>query len=499
MAEHNWNSWSQRLREEFLDTTETLWHNEVSANHYVAKILIGTAVLDLVFLALSLLGVFSIGRRAMFATLGQAFFELMIPALICLYFKGEKKWLKVLMMISYAIVFARIEMTLGHNVVLCLLFPVVLSIRYYSRPLTSMTACLTLFLSGFAEYLGVAKGLGRLNLNMVSLPEGTVLTFPEDMLLRNAVPLDAIDHSVLWFHTLRHDFLPKMILFVMISFVCAEIARRGRMMILEQKAETAKSERLATELNLAREIQANILPNLFPAFPERKEFDIYASMTPAKEVGGDFYDFFMVDEDHLAMLIADVSDKGIPAAMFMMASKIIINNVSKLGYEDPGKILELSNNQIVSNNPAEMFVTVWLGILDIRTGVIRAANAGHEWPCVMHKGTGFERLKDKHGIVLGGLEGIRYKSYDIPLNPGDAVFVYTDGAVEAENSKEEMYGMNRLLEALNQNPDGTAKELIENVIHSIEDFVKDASQFDDTTMLALRYLGPVTMSPEQKD
>ncbi len=489
MTEHNKNSWMGRLREEFLDTTETLWNNEVSANLYVAKIMIGTAVLDLLFLVLSYVGVFSIGRKIMLLTLGQAFLELTIPALICFYFKGAKKWLKVLLMVCYTIVFARLEMTLGHNVILCLVFPLVLSIRYYSRPLTTMTAVLTLILSGFAEYFGVAKGLGRLNLNMVSLPAGTVMTFPENMMLRDAVPMEAIDYNELWLHTLRHDFLPKMILFIMIAFVCAEIARRGRKAIFDQKAETAKTERLSTELNLARDIQANILPNLFPAFPEREEFDIYASMVPAKEVGGDFYDFFMIDEDHLAMLIADVSDKGIPAAMFMMASKIIINNVSKLGYEDPGKILELSNRQIVSNNPAEMFVTVWLGILDVRTGLIRAANAGHEWPCVMHKGIGFERMKDKHGMVLGGLDGSRYRSYDIPLNPGDAVYVYTDGVPEAKNAQDEMFGNERMVEALNRNPDGTAQELVENVRQAIAEFVKDAQQFDDTTMLALRYQG----------
>ena len=484
-------SWAQRLREEFLDTTETLWNNEVSSNLYVAKIMMYTAVLDLLFLVLSVFGVFTIRKNTMIMTLGMAFLELVIPALLCYHFKGKKKWLKILLIACYTIVLARIEMTLGHNVVLCLAFPVVLSIRYYSRYLTSMTAALTLFLSGFAEYFGVAKGLGRLNLNMVSLPGGTVLTFPGDMLLRDAVPLDAIDYNQLWLHTLRHDFLPRTILFVMIAIICTEIARRGRQAILDQKAETAKTERLSTELDLARDIQANVLPNLFPAFPEREEFDIYASMSPAKEVGGDFYDFFMIDEDHLAMLVADVSDKGIPAAMFMMASKIIINNVSKLGYEDPGKILEVSNNQIVSNNPAEMFVTVWLGILDVRTGLIKAANAGHEWPCVMHKGSGFTRMKDRHGMVLGGLYGSRYRTYDIPLNAGDAVYVYTDGVLEANNAEEEQFGTERLVEALNRNPDGSAKELIDNVSQAIAEFVKDAPQFDDTTMLAVCYRGPV--------
>jgi serine phosphatase RsbU (regulator of sigma subunit) len=393
------------------------------------------------------------------------------------------------MVACYTLVFAEIATILGHNVTICLLFPVILSVRYYSSPLTTCTAGLTVLLSGFSEYYGVARAFGRLNLNLVSLPAGTVLTFAEDSLLRNVIPTEAIDYRLLWRTTLTQEFLPKIILFLMVAFICTEIAKRGRQAILDQKAETAKTERLATELNLASDIQANMLPNLFPAFPEREEFDIYASMVPAKEVGGDFYDFYMIDDRHLAMLIADVSDKGIPAAMFMMASKIIINNVSKLGHDDPGRILEISNQQIVSNNPAEMFVTVWLGILDIETGLIRASNAGHECPCVMHKGEGFTLLKDRHGMVLGGLEFSKYKTYEIQLNAGDAIFVYTDGVAEATNAKEEFYGTGRLLDALNVNPDATAKELLENVKVSMAAFVQDAAQFDDTTMLSLRYHG----------
>ena len=174
----------------------------------------------------------------------------------------------------------------------------------------------------------------------------------------------------------------------------------------------------------------------------------------------------------------------------MMATMILLDNNAMLG-KSPAEILTSANRSICSNNREEMFVTVWLGILDVRTGLIKAANAGHEWPCVIHKGSGFTRMKDRHGMVLGGLYGSRYRTYDIPLNAGDAVYVYTDGVLEANNAEEEQFGTERLVEALNRNPDGSAKELIDNVSQAIAEFVKDAPQFDDTTMLAVCYRGPV--------
>jgi len=252
---------------------------------------------------------------------------------------------------------------------------------------------------------------------------------------------------------------------------------------------TAEKERVSVELQLSHDIQVNMLPNIFPAFPERSEFDIYATMLPAKEVGGDFYDFYLVDDCHLAMVIADVSGKGIPAAMFMMASKIIVNNISTMGVSDPAKILEATNRQIAMNNPAEMFVTMWLGILNINTGRLVASNAGHEYPFVMRAGKGFEMLKDKHGFVLGGIDGSRYHDYEIQLEPGDAIFVYTDGVSEATNDENELFGTNRLAQALNRAPDVSCKDLLANVKQAVDEFVEDAPQFDDTTMLALRYNG----------
>ncbi len=249
---------------------------------------------------------------------------------------------------------------------------------------------------------------------------------------------------------------------------------------------TAEKERVSTELALATRIQADMLPSIFPAFPDRPEFDLYAAMNPAREVGGDFYDYYLVDDDHLCLVIADVSGKGVPAALYMMAAKIILANNAMAG-KSPARILEDTNAAICSNNREEMFITVWLGILTISTGKMTAANAGHEYPVICRNGGRFELIRDKHGFVIGGVDGIRYKEYDFTLEHGDKLFLYTDGVPEATDASEKMFGTERMIAALNENPDGEPREIMEQVKREVNAFVKDAEQFDDLTMLCLEY------------
>ena len=251
---------------------------------------------------------------------------------------------------------------------------------------------------------------------------------------------------------------------------------------------TAERERVSTELSLATRIQAAFIPHIFPPFPDRSEFDIYAVMDPAKEVGGDFYDFFFIDEDHLGLVMADVSGKGVPAALFMMVSKIILQSCAMLG-RGPAEILTKTNEAICSNNQEGMFVTVWMGILEISTGKLRAANAGHEYPVVKLGDGGFALLKDKHGFVIGGMGGVRYREYELQLSPGDKLFLYTDGVPEATNAKNELFGSERMIAALNEDPNAGPEEVLKNVRRAVDDFVEDAEQFDDLTMLCLAYRG----------
>ena len=251
---------------------------------------------------------------------------------------------------------------------------------------------------------------------------------------------------------------------------------------------TAEKERIDTELNLATNIQAGMLPDKFPAFPDRKDFDIYASMTPAKEVGGDFYDFFMIDENRLGIVMADVSGKGVPAALFMMHSKILLKSYT-LMKQSPKAALEEVNRQICENNPEDMFVTVWLGVLDLKTGVFTAANAGHEKPALKQPGGSFELFIDKHGIMVGYMDGVRFREYEMSLEKGAKLFLYTDGVAEATNAQEELFGTDRMIEALRTAEDKSPKEILAAVDSAIDAFVADAPQFDDLTMLCIEYNG----------
>ena len=257
----------------------------------------------------------------------------------------------------------------------------------------------------------------------------------------------------------------------------------------EVKQVTAEKERIGAELGMAKAIQASQLPHLFPAFPDRREFDIYASMTPAKEVGGDFYDFFLLDEDHIVLVMADVAGKGVPAALFMMVSRILIRNRIQNG-ESPSEALANVNEQLLESNEAEMFVTVWLAVLEISTGKGVVSNAGHEHPVLHRAGGQFELIKYRHSAVVGVFPGIKYEEHTFELHPGDSLFVYTDGVAEAENEEEELYGTERLLRALNRDPECTPEQILENVRGDIRTFVKDAEQFDDVTMMCLKYIGP---------
>lgn len=247
-------------------------------------------------------------------------------------------------------------------------------------------------------------------------------------------------------------------------------------------------DRLDKELQLAADIQISMLPTVFPAFPDRTEFDLYASMVPAKEVGGDFYDFFLVDADHLALVIADVSGKGIPAALFMMMSKGLIRNMLMTGC-GPAAALERVNQQLCERNSSMMFVTVWAAVVELSTGRGTACNAGHENPALRRAGGDFEMLKYRHSMFLGVNKKAVYENRGFVLAPGDCVFVYTDGVPEASDADSGMFGEGRLTAALNADPDAPPEELIGRMHAEVNRFVGDAPRFDDITMLCVKYRG----------
>ena len=257
-------------------------------------------------------------------------------------------------------------------------------------------------------------------------------------------------------------------------------------------------DRLDEELKLAGDIQLNMLPMNFPAFPDRTEFDLYASMTPAKEVGGDFYDFFLIDRDHLALVIADVSGKGIPASLFMMVSRTLIKNQLMSG-SDPAEALKKVNLQLCERNSSMVFVTVWLAVLDLSTGKGMACNAGHEDPCLRRADGDFELIKYKHGMFAGVMESARYQNREFELHPGDCIFVYTDGVPEANNALNDMFGTERMIATLNEDPDAAPEKLIRRIHGAVDAFAGGADQFDDITMLCLKYYSSRETKEEQAE
>lgn len=268
---------------------------------------------------------------------------------------------------------------------------------------------------------------------------------------------------------------------------------------MEERIETSREdlvrvttdrERIASELHIAHSIQTSMLPTIFPPFPERREFDLFACMKPAREVGGDFYDFYLIDDDHLALVMADVSGKGVPAALFMVIAKTLIKDRTLAG-GTPAEILEFVNERLCENNSMEMFVTVWLGILTISTGELIAANAGHEYPILRSPDGTFSILKDAHSMPIATLDGLSYskKQYRLLLEKGSGLFLYTDGCPEAVNEQNEPFGTSRLLQVLNDHSEASVEELPALVNASVRDFCRKALQFDDITLLYLKYKG----------
>ena len=251
---------------------------------------------------------------------------------------------------------------------------------------------------------------------------------------------------------------------------------------------TAEKERIGAELTIANQIQADMLPRIFPAFPDRREFDIYATMTPAKEVGGDFYDFFLLDDDRLGLVMADVSGKGVPAALFMVIAKTLIKNRAQMG-GSPAEVLQYVNEQLCEGNDAELFVTVWFAILNVKTGKGVAANAGHEHPAIRRADGQYELVVYRHSPAVAVMPGMRFKEHEFELRPGDSLFVYTDGVTEATNAGNQLFGTDRMLAALNRDSSASPEAILHAVRRDIDAFVGSAPQFDDITMLGLQFMG----------
>ena len=470
-------------------SSDELFHEtEIKANKLGESILIVTSVLLLIVFILTWLGLFLLSIESVFAPCVNGMIATLIIVIICRVVKYDVWWLKYVLLTGITLIYAGLDTMLTHKTAILMVIPVIFASRYFSRSLTAYTAVLSVISFAVSAYLGATRGL--IDLNIVTMEAGTQMTATGGF-LGDAIINAGVSDAMLQRNTLLFNFIPKWMMFTIAALISINITKTGRQMVIEQHDKDMKAERINTELALATKIQADALPNTFPAFPNKMEIDLYASMEPAKEVGGDFYDFYMIDEDHIALAIADVSGKGIPAALFMMVSKIMMENINK-NTSNPALVLEQLNNELCNANYEEMFVTVWLAILEVSSGKLIAANAGHEYPIIKNGEGKYELYKDKHGFVIGGMEGMKYTNYEIQLKKDSKIFIYTDGLPEATNSNEELLGTDKIVETLNNNIEATPEETLMKMHETVDQFVQDAPQFDDLTMLCLHYKGKKT-------
>lgn len=449
---------------------KALLENEAEANQYAAKCLAVCAGVGALAWLFNLLGIFIIPAKIMNIGMPFTILFFLLPALLCKLTGGTPLWLKYVIVICGIISIFILSSAMPKHGVLAWAVPLALSCHYYSKKLTKLTLISSWILFSASIYLGMYIGEGDLNL---------LVTEP---VIENRV----ITGKMLYEASLFFVF-PRALILLGLSSICTTVAGRTRRLLEKQIKDSEERQRISTELDVATRIQADMLPCIFPAFPDRPEFDIYASMNPAKEVGGDFYDFFMVDETHLALVIADVSGKGVPAALFMVIGKTLIKDHTKPNV-DLGDVFSEVNDLLCESNNEGLFITAFEGILNLVTGEFRFVNAGHELPFIAKSGGTYEPHKLRAGFVLAGMENTKYQSGSIHLSPGDKIFQYTDGVTEATNKDHELYGMKRLADILAQNTDKKPAELLPAIKADIDAFVGEAPQFDDITMLCVEYL-----------
>lgn len=452
--------------------------NEEQANIYVANCLrIATGIVLLIWF-LNVIRVFITDLSLVNVVMPIGVVFLSVPAFMVLKMKVQGSWVKYMCLSCFIVGVAVLYIGLTFQAILAWIPPIALSRHYYSKTATKFTFIATLIAMLISIYIGAIFGVVDGNMFGIFY---TFDSIQERMLFITSTLVNG--HSI-YYRIFINFYLPRVFVLIVVYIVCLALSERTHSILIEQGKDLSEKNRIRNELAIATKIQDSMLPNVFPPFPERSEIDIYASMSPSKEVGGDFYDFFFIDDDHLALVIADVSGKGVPAAMFMMSTKIIIKNMAKRE-KLPSKILSETNKQLCIANEGDMFVTVWLGVYEVSSGKLTACNAGHEYPILKQEDETYTIFKDKHGFVLGGMENVKYRDYEVQLKQGDVLFVYTDGVPEAIDKETQAYGMDRLLHVLNKNKSLELKDILNSVNEDVQSFSEGMPQFDDTTMLAI--------------
>lgn len=478
------------------DVSSVLWENEIDANQNVTMVIYVSVAIFLVLSSFILAGIFSIPDTISEFILFGNIMLLATAATLARASHYDKPWIKYMLLLTLVFTFAAVYAIYTDEIPFFVIIPMVISCRYYSRRLTAIIAGASLICFVAAEIYSINRG--DVDLSLMELYPGTVITVGEETWLYDLMKDVPYNEKAMLWNTLVYSVFIKVSISLIVLYFCMTIADRGKKMLIKQQRLTEETASVNRELNIASNIQNSALPNRFPAFPEHSEFDIFASMNTAREVGGDFYDFFFVDDDHLAIVIGDVSGKGVPASLFMMTSRTLIKTHARVSKRTPADILYATNEAISEDNREHMFVTVWLGILEVSSGKLTYADAGHERLLLRDNGEWKYRDKQYSGVGIGmfdpeKLERLPAKcqlvNQTIQLRPGDMILQYTDGVTEAKDGEGGFFGTERLLSICKEFSGDSPGELLTQIKESIDAFVKDEPQSDDITMLGLIYAG----------
>ena len=462
-----------------MEQTDLFAHNEEQANKYSALCLLVAAGIATIMWLLNVLGFFIVDDLSMNISMSVGIVFLLAPYLLVRSQKFSGGWIKYVLMLCFLTGLGAMSAVLSIQTILVWACPIILSCHYYKPKFTIFSFVGALIFMMVSFLISIYIGVWDANIMHSDQP----IRLISQRIAYIAAKAEAGDNIPL--RAMSFYYLPRAVILLVTTIISTMLSTRTHRLLVKQSEITRTAARISAELSVGSRIQMSFLPSM-EDFQNRQEFKISASMTPAKEVGGDFFDCFMVDPRHLAIVVADVSGKGVPAALFMATSKTILKEHTRPGM-DLGQVFTESNRLLCESNSEELFLTAFEGVLDLDTGEFQYVNAGHEIPFLYHRDGSFEPFKIRPGFVLAGMEGMKYKSGTIFLQDGDKFFQYSDGVTEATDSHNSLFGMDRLKNSLNSSSHLEPEAILKAVKSDIDEFQKSAPQFDDITMLCLEF------------
>jgi len=473
---------------------ETLKRNEINANKSLAIGSLFTAGVLLILFILYVTGAFYVSPKALVNI--YVSFPILFVLLVSAFFTSrtrlvENPRFKYGLIIQYILVMFVLNVLLPKHAIMGWALSLVMMTHYYNPKVSIFTFISIAILMFVAIYLGMLYGEWDANLMGGSGQFGKIIIDGVEIDIDNATYEQRVSYLAYlrdngdnrFLKAFLYYYLPRLLILGLITQTCYLLSGRASRLLKEETEQAKRNQKLEGELEVAKSIQDSVLPrsNL-----ETTRENVYAIMDPAKEIGGDFYDYFYIDNNHMAFVIADVSGKGIPGALFIMKAEALIKSLALTLKTDTAHIMERSNFSLCQNNESNMFVTCWLGILDLSNGELRYTNAGHTDP-LLSTSKGIDFIRGHHGVVLGAVENTKYKENVIKLERGERVILYTDGVTEAHNKKDELFGEARLLEFARKKMKDNAKDIIHDLREELNVFSEGLEQFDDITMLVIEY------------